>query len=62
METAKWRHKILSLVILVLAVAVSLHVAARLIVTVLPTLVIVTLVGLVVWTVTVIIRRRRERW
>ena len=62
METSKWQHKLISLVVLVLIVAVSLHVAARLIVTVLPTLIVLTCIGLFIWITVVVVRRRRERW
>lgn len=62
METSKWQHKIISLAILVLIVAVALHIAAKLIVTALPTLIILTCIGLFIWIACVVVRRRRERW
>lgn len=62
METSKWGHKLISWAVVMLIVAVTLHVVARLMVTALPTLIVLAFIGLIIWTAVVVIRRRGNQW
>jgi hypothetical protein len=61
-EASKGQHKLVARALAILVVAVSLHLAAHLLVGSLPTLSIAVGACLLIWFIVTIIRRFRDRW